>query len=102
MSYTVWHASTAARVLIAALMEVTHDTAPCLAAPSRWIQVNYVAERVIRVVCERALVMQYIIVGVDLFKAAKHFDVSATMPGSFRLSQVVAGVDTGHLVGRAS
>ena len=102
VGYTVRHAGTAPTVLVATLVEVSHDATARFATFCCKIELRHLAERMIRVVCEGALVMQRLIVSVDFFHAAENLDIGACVPGFFALRQVVTRVDAGCLVCRGA
>ena len=71
MGHAVWHASTTVRILIANVVEVACDTTLCFAALCLGIQVGNIAERVLRVIGQRLLVMQHRVVSFHFLKTAK-------------------------------
>ena len=77
MRDALWHARAAHSILIAALFKVANDPALLLAALCLRIQIRNVAERVLRVICQRPLIMKKFIMSLGLFQATKLLHVTA-------------------------
>ena len=71
MGHAVRHTPTTVRILITDIVEVARDTTLCFAALCLWVQVSNIAERVLRVIGKRLLVMKHRVVSFNFLKAAK-------------------------------